>query len=146
MRLASGTRLGPYEVLGALGSGGMGEVYQARDTVLDRHVAVKVLSESVADDPDRLARFEREARALATLNHPNVAQVYGIVPLSDGRASEDGELCPRREADRDGAEVATLEDPPELTSGVPGIGPRGESGRPPAARRSRTARQPPRCW
>jgi eukaryotic-like serine/threonine-protein kinase len=78
MSLLSGSRLGPYEILGPLGAGGMGEVYRARDTDLHRDVAIKVLPESFAVDPDRLARFEREARTLATLNHPNIAQIFGL--------------------------------------------------------------------
>ena len=67
------TRLGVYEILSLLGSGGMGEVYRARDTRLDRDVAIKVLPEAFAADPDRLARFQREAQMLASLNHPNIA-------------------------------------------------------------------------
>ena len=78
MFLASGTRLGVYEVLSAIGAGGMGEVYKARDTKLLRDVAVKVLPHVFAADADRLARFEREAQVLAALNHPNIAQVYGL--------------------------------------------------------------------
>ena len=78
MALVPGTRLGPYEVVAAIGAGGMGEVYRAHDTRLDRTVAIKVLPDSVADNPERLARFEREARTLAALNHTNVAQIYGI--------------------------------------------------------------------
>jgi eukaryotic-like serine/threonine-protein kinase len=78
MALLVGTRLGPYEILAPLGIGGMGEVYRARDTKLDREVAIKVLPEAVARDPERLARFEREARMLAALNHPNIAQIYGV--------------------------------------------------------------------
>ena len=73
-----GTRLGPYEVLSKLGEGGMGEVYRARDPKLKRDVAIKVLPEAFAKDPERLARFEREAEVLATLNHPNIAAVYGF--------------------------------------------------------------------
>jgi serine/threonine-protein kinase len=80
MPLLAGTRLGPYEIVCAIGAGGMGEVYRARDTQLGREVAIKVLPESVAHDPDRLGRFEREARLLAALNHPNVAQIYGMHP------------------------------------------------------------------
>ena len=78
MTLAPHVRLGPYEVLDWIGAGGMGEVYRARDTRLEREVAVKVLPESLASDEDRLRRFEREARVLAALNHPNVAQIFGL--------------------------------------------------------------------
>jgi eukaryotic-like serine/threonine-protein kinase len=78
MALSGGTRLGPYEVLAALGAGGMGEVYRARDTKLNREVALKVLPESFAIDPERLARFKREAQVLASLNHPHIAQIYGL--------------------------------------------------------------------
>ena len=78
MTLAAGARLGPYEIVSAIGAGGMGEVYRARDTQLKREVAIKVLPPSYAADPDRLARFQREAELLATLNHPNIAAVYGL--------------------------------------------------------------------
>ena len=72
MALAAGTRLGPYETLSLLGSGGMGEVYRARDTKLSRAVALKILPESFTHDPERLARFRREAQVLAALNHPHI--------------------------------------------------------------------------
>src|SRR5271168_2494099 len=78
MPLSVGDRLGPYEILAPIGAGGMGEVYRARDTKLDRDVAIKVLPPSFAQDPERLARFEREAKVLASLNHPNIAQIYGV--------------------------------------------------------------------
>jgi Tol biopolymer transport system component len=78
MRLESGTRLGPYEITGQLGAGGMGEVCRARDTKLNREVALKVLPEAFASDPERMARFHREAQVLATLNHPNIAAIYGF--------------------------------------------------------------------
>ena len=83
MSLAPGTRLGPYEITGRIGAGGMGEVYRARDTKLGRDVAIKILPEALAHDTERLARFEREARTLASLNHPNIAQIHGLEE-SDG--------------------------------------------------------------
>ena len=76
MALKPGTILGQYEIRSPLGAGGMGEVYRARDTRLDRDVAVKVLPESLTSNPDRLRRFEQEARAAAALNHPNILAVY----------------------------------------------------------------------
>ena len=82
MSLSSGVRLGVYEILAKLGEGGMGEVYRARDTRLKRDVAIKVLPEHFARDPDRMTRFEREAELLATLNHPNIASVYGFEEAS----------------------------------------------------------------
>src|ERR1700687_3609516 len=78
MALAAGTRLGTYEVLAQIGAGGMGEVYQARDTKLGRDVAIKVLPEVFAYDAERLSRFQREAKMLAALNHPNIATIYGL--------------------------------------------------------------------
>ena len=78
LALLAGTRLGPYEILSPLGEGGMGEVYRARDTQLNRDVAIKVLPELFASDAERLARFTREAQTLAALNHPNIAQIYGL--------------------------------------------------------------------
>ena len=78
MSLSPGSTVGPYEIVSPLGRGGMGEVYRARDTRLNRSVAIKVLPASVGDDPDRLARFTREAQTLAALNHPNIAAIYGV--------------------------------------------------------------------
>ena len=78
MPLTPGTTLGPYQVTAKIGEGGMGEVYQARDTKLDRDVALKVLPDAFTADPDRLARFEREAKVLASLNHPNIGTIYGL--------------------------------------------------------------------
>ena len=78
MALTPGSRLGVYEVTTAIGAGGMGEVYRARDTKLNRDVAIKVLSATLVGDPDRVARFEREAQVLASLNHPNIAHLYGF--------------------------------------------------------------------
>src|SRR6186997_3277960 len=74
----AGTRLGNYELLSILGTGGMGQVYRARDTRLGRDVAIKVLPDAFTSDPDRLARFEREAKTLAALNHPHIAAIYGF--------------------------------------------------------------------
>ena len=81
-----GTTLGPYRVLEKLGEGGMGQVYRARDTKLNRDVALKILPDAFASDPDRLARFTREAQTLASLNHPNIAAIYGIEESQDVRA------------------------------------------------------------
>ena len=78
MPLEPGTTLGSYAVTAKIGEGGMGEVYQARDTKLDRDVALKVLPEAFTADPDRLARFEREAKVRASLNHPNIGSIYGL--------------------------------------------------------------------
>src|SRR3954452_15321566 len=80
MALAENTRLGPYEIQSALGAGGMGAVYRARDTRLQRDVAIKVLPEPFASDPDRLRRFEDEARSIAALNHPHICQLHDIGP------------------------------------------------------------------
>ena len=79
MPLTPGTRLGPYEILGSIGAGGMGEVYRARDLKLGRDVAIKALPALFAVNPERLARFEREAQTLASLNHPHIAQIYGVI-------------------------------------------------------------------
>src|SRR5215831_13635891 len=78
MSLTAGTHLGPYEIAEFIGAGGMGEVYRARDARLKRDVALKVLPEAFASDPERMARFEREAGMLASLNHPNIASIYGL--------------------------------------------------------------------
>src|SRR5436190_21747188 len=87
MSLAAGTRLGVYEITASIGAGGMGEVYRAKDSRLGRDVAIKILPASVAGDPERLARFEREAKLLAALSHTNIAQVYGLddAPGGPGR-------------------------------------------------------------
>ena len=86
MALRPGTTLGPYAVTAKIGEGGMGEVYRARDTKLDRDVALKVLPEAFTADPDRLARFEREAKVLASLNHPNIAAIYGLEQTDETKA------------------------------------------------------------
>ena len=85
MAIAAGTRLGAYEVLSSLGAGGMGEVYRARDTKLEREVALKVLPATFARDPERVARFRREAQLLAQLNHPNIAAIYHFEESGDAR-------------------------------------------------------------
>jgi serine/threonine protein kinase/Tol biopolymer transport system component len=86
MPLQSGTQLGPYQILGPIGAGGMGEVYRARDKKLSRDVALKVLPDTVGHDPDRMARFSREAQLLAALNHPNIAAIYGVEEAGGGLA------------------------------------------------------------
>ena len=86
MALAARTRLGPYEIIAPLGVGGMGEVYRARDTRLSCDVVIKTLPASLAHDSERVARFEREARLLASLSHPNVAMIHGV-------ERHDGSLC-----------------------------------------------------
>ena len=86
MPLQAGTTLGPYAVTAKIGEGGMGEVWQATDTKLNRQVALKILPVAFAADPDRLARFEREAHVLASLNHPNIAAIYGLEEADDTRA------------------------------------------------------------
>ena len=86
MALTPGTRLGPYEVVALIGRGGMGEVYRARDTKLGRDVALKILPDAFMHDPERLARFQREAQVLASLNHPNIAAIYGLEEADGIRA------------------------------------------------------------
>src|SRR6266571_2903050 len=78
MSLSAGTRLGPYEIVAALGAGGMGEVYRARDTRLDREVAIKILPETLAADPRFRERFDREARAISQLTHPHICTLYDV--------------------------------------------------------------------
>jgi serine/threonine protein kinase len=102
MPLPAGSRLGPYEILSAIGAGGMGEVYRARDTKLGRDVAIKILPSAVTFDADRLGRFEREARLLASLNHPNIGAIYGVDEANGQRflvlELVDGESLDRRVA------------------------------------------------
>ncbi len=107
MPLMAGEKLGSYEILSPLGAGGMGEVYRARDTKLGREVAIKVLPEEFTEHPQKLARFEREARLLASLNHPNIATLYGVEEVESPQ--------PERSAERSG--VAERE--------AVGVGPRG---------------------
>jgi len=107
MAILPSSRLGPYEVLAQIGAGGMGEVYQDHDTKLGRDVAIKVLPEAFAHDPERLSRFQREAKMLAALNHPNIFTIHGL-ERSDGGTSYlvmelvAGETLPDR-VKRDGA-------------------------------------------
>ena len=95
MALASGARLGPYEILSAIGAGGMGEVYRARDTRLDRTVAIKVLPPEFSADPDRVARFQREAKTIAALSHPHICTLHDIGSTSSPQAAKGGRprLC-----------------------------------------------------
>jgi eukaryotic-like serine/threonine-protein kinase len=86
MALTPGIRLGAYEIVAAIGAGGMGEVYRARDPKLGRDVAIKVLPEAFARDADRMARFQREAEVLASLSHPNIATIYGLEDSGNTRA------------------------------------------------------------
>ena len=105
MPLQPGARLGPYEILSPLGAGGMGEVYRARDTRLGREVAIKVLPAALASDPERLKRFEHEARSASALNHPNIVTIHDIgasdsisyiaMELVDGRRSSDAAVAGR---------------------------------------------------
>src|ERR1700704_6067726 len=88
--LSAATRIGPYEILTLLGEGGMGEVYRAKDTVLGREVAVKVLPPAFSADPERVARFQREAQALAALCHPNIASIYGFEQSGPRARAGDG--------------------------------------------------------
>ncbi len=121
MALQPGDRLGPYEVTGTLGAGGMGEVYRARDTRLNRDVALKVLPESFASDPDRLMRFTREAQTLAALNHPNIAGIYGIEE-NDGVRAIVMELVEGRDLSE--LIAAGSEDPAlRRSDGAPGLPP-----------------------
>ena len=125
MLLSTGTRLGSYEIVAALGAGGMGEVYRARDTMLGRDVAIKVLPELFAADTERLARFQREAQLLAALNHPNIAAIYGlddagptrfiVMELVEGE-SLDARLKPRAPGDGARAFRRASSDSPSTSS------------------------------
>jgi serine/threonine protein kinase len=84
--MTPGTKLGPYEILSLIGAGGMGEMYRASDTKLGRDVAIKALPEAFARDAERMARFQREAKVLASLDHPNIASIYGLEDSDGTRA------------------------------------------------------------
>jgi serine/threonine protein kinase len=99
MALTSGTRLGPYEIQSPLGAGGMGEVYRALDTRLDRTVAIKVLASHLSSSPELKQRMEREARAISSLNHPNICHLYDIGSLDSHRLPSDG-VSGRRDSGR----------------------------------------------
>jgi serine/threonine protein kinase len=105
LKLAPGTRLGAYEILTPIGAGGMGEVYRARDTRLGREVAIKVVTDRLITDPDALARFEREARAIAALSHPNIVALHDVGRENGGAFAVmellDGEPLDRRLATAD---------------------------------------------
>ena len=109
MPLMPGTRLGSYEVTAAIGAGGMGEVYRARDAKLNREVALKILSDAFVTDPDRLARFHREAQVLASLNHPNIAAIYS---------------CEDSAANTGGQRASCVPVPPSISTGAAGTGAR----------------------
>src|SRR5580658_275892 len=94
MALSVGDRLGPYEILAPIGAGGMGEVYRAIDTKLKRDVALKVLPDAFAQDPERMLRFQREAEVLASLNHPNIAHIYGVEDRALVMELVEGETLP----------------------------------------------------
>ncbi len=98
MALQPGSTLGPYEILSLIGAGGMGEVYRARDTRLKRDVAIKILLTAVANDPERLMRFSREAQVLASLDHPNIARIHGLEEsVSSGTGENDSPTLPTRD-------------------------------------------------
>ena len=104
-----GTTLTHFRITAKLGEGGMGEVYQAEDTKLGRDVAIKVLPEAVAQDPERLARFEREAKVLASLNHPNIAAIYSLESVVSTEAA--GLRAGRQEPDDDDSAGTETETP-----------------------------------
>ncbi|OFV90998.1 MAG: hypothetical protein A3G76_16110 [Acidobacteria bacterium RIFCSPLOWO2_12_FULL_65_11] len=131
MALSAGTRLGAYEIVALIGIGGMGEVYRAHDGKLNRDVALKVLPEIFVTDPDRVARFQREAQVLAALNHPHIAAIYGFEEagptrfLAAGRPRNGPGLAascftPRLMARSWSFLIASMADPSELRSRGPG--------------------------
>ena len=122
--LTPGSRLGVYEVTALIGEGGMGQVFRARDTKLDRDVALKVLPEAFAADPDRLARFTREARTLASLNHPHIAQIHGLEESAGIRALV-MELVEGEDLSALIARARGAEEPRLRSDGAPGLQPRG---------------------
>ena len=133
MSLTSGTRLGSYEIGQPIGAGGMGEVYRGRDTKLHRDVAIKLLPDVFAADPDRVMRFQREAQTLAALNHSNIAQIYGVIEEPPALVMElvDG-LRPLRTIARrtDPARRSAADRPADRRSTRSGTRPRDRSPRP----------------
>ncbi len=127
MSQATGARLGPYEVLSAIGAGGMGEVYKARDTRLGREVAVKVLPPEFAQDPERLRRFEQEARAAAALDHPNILVLYDIGSTVLSLRGTAGQACPEEARSGDVGE-AISSPPPGLPRPLRGLAVTGGEG------------------
>src|SRR5579864_8317042 len=119
MSLAPGSRLGPYEICAPIGAGGMGEVYRARDIKLGRDVAIKVLPGAFACDADRIARFEREAHVLASLNHPNIAAIYGLEEPNGIRALVMELVEGPTLAERIGGEQCRLRNPCRLQNKSP---------------------------
>jgi hypothetical protein len=150
MALSAGTRLGVYEVVSSLGEGGMGEVYRAKDSLLKREVALKVLPSALAGDLDRLSRFQREAELLAALNHPNIAHIYGVAEAGDVR----GLVMELVEGPTLAERITRGAIPPAEAAGgltIPGGGfpaGRGAAARPPTGRgagvRTRARHRPPR--
>src|SRR6186713_751731 len=114
MSITIGTRLDTYEIIGSLGAGGMGEVYRAHDAKLNRDVALKILPPAFASDPDRLARFKREAQVLASLNHPNIGHIYGL----EGQDGQDGRDGQAGQAGKIHALVLELVDGPTLADRI----------------------------
>jgi Tol biopolymer transport system component len=119
MPLVAGTRLGPYEIISAIGKGGMGEVYRARDTKLNRDVAIKVLPDLFALDPERLARFTREAQTLAALNHPHIAAIYGIEDLPPQRGGQGSRALIMELVEGEDLSVHIARGPMALTDALP---------------------------
>src|SRR5262249_13058304 len=152
MALDAGVRLGPYEIVAAIGAGGMGEVYRARDTRLDRTVAIKVLPPSLAADPQLRERFDREARAISSLNHPHICTLYDgghqdgtdflVLEYLEGETL-DARLKPRALATGALDEEIVLANPTGIGMGLPNPTDWSPDGRYIAYRSQRIRRQPP---
>ena len=139
-RVVSGTALGSYEIISLLGAGGMGEVYRARDTTLGRDVALKLLPAALADDPERVARFQREAQLLASLNHPHIGAIYGLEQLPAARflvleLVEGGTLAARLDARPRGARRGDRDRASDCARASGGARQRGRASRPEALER-----------